>query len=365
MKTILCYGDSNTYGYNPRNGCRYPKNIRWTGVLQELLGDEFLVIEEGCNGRTTVFDDPVDPWKNGLSYLKPCLNTHKPVDMVILMLGSNDLKNMYHASIEMIAEGANRLIQEIQEYADSKQAFRPEILLVAPPVIGEEITSSIFAERFDETAITRSRAFAEYYEKVARKNGCIFFDASKVAESSKLDCLHLMPEAHKKLALGLFEVIKQQKWIPVKTKRLVIRPCNWKEMEQLKELESDIEMKQAYQDMMDCMKENKGQEYWGAAWLIALLDGTRVGDMCFKGAPDEQGEVEIGYGIDEWKQGNGYATEMVAAMIHWALTRPNVKMVTAQTQKNNRKSQRVLKKNGFVPYGYGEEGPRFLFRLEE
>ena len=86
MTTILCYGDSNTYGYNPVNGLRYPKDVRWTGVLQKLLGEQYAVIEEGCNGRTTVFEDIAEPWKAGLGYLKPCLNTHKPIDFVIMML---------------------------------------------------------------------------------------------------------------------------------------------------------------------------------------------------------------------------------------------------------------------------------------
>lgn len=95
MTTILCYGDSNTYGYNPVNGLRYPKDVRWTGVLQKLLGEQYAVIEEGCNGRTTVFEDIAEPWKAGLGYLKPCLNTHKPIDFVIMMLGSNDLKECF------------------------------------------------------------------------------------------------------------------------------------------------------------------------------------------------------------------------------------------------------------------------------
>ena len=98
MKTILCYGDSNTYGYNPSNGFRYPENVRWTGRLQSALGEGYKIIEEGCNGRTTIFDDPLEGWKNGLGYLRPCLNSHKPVDIVIMMLGSNDLKETFHAS---------------------------------------------------------------------------------------------------------------------------------------------------------------------------------------------------------------------------------------------------------------------------
>ena len=129
MKTILCYGDSNTYGFNPANGLRYPKSVRWTGRLQELLGNNYIIIEEGCNGRTTIFDDPIDGWKNGLSYLKPCLNTHKPIDIVILMLGSNDLKSTFHASAEEISKGAKRLIEEIYDFAGEKQTFYPEVIL--------------------------------------------------------------------------------------------------------------------------------------------------------------------------------------------------------------------------------------------
>ena len=79
MKTVLCYGDSNTYGYNPENGLRYSEDERWTGVLKSLLGPAYNVIEEGCNGRTTIYDDPLEGWKNGKDYLKPCLNSHKPL----------------------------------------------------------------------------------------------------------------------------------------------------------------------------------------------------------------------------------------------------------------------------------------------
>ena len=121
MTTILCYGDSNTYGYNPVNGLRYPKDVRWTGVLQKLLGEQYAVIEEGCNGRTTVFEDIAEPWKAGLGYLKPCLNTHKPIDFVIMMLGSNDLKRMFHATAKEIADGAEQLVSIIKEFTKEKR----------------------------------------------------------------------------------------------------------------------------------------------------------------------------------------------------------------------------------------------------
>ena len=145
MTTILCYGDSNTYGYNPVNGLRYPKDVRWTGVLQKLLGEQYAVIEEGCNGRTTVFEDIAEPWKAGLGYLKPCLNTHKPIDFVIMMLGSNDLKRMFHASAKEIADGAEQLVSIIKEFTKEKQGFMPKVILVSPPEIGADIATSEFA----------------------------------------------------------------------------------------------------------------------------------------------------------------------------------------------------------------------------
>ena len=130
MKTILCYGDSNTYGYNPANGMRYPKNVRWPGCLGILLGNEYEVIEEGCNGRTTVFDDPIEGWKNGLDYLRPCLNTHKPIDLVIMMLGSNDLKEVFGAEAKDSAAGAATLVDVIIKFTEEKQGFVPKILFI-------------------------------------------------------------------------------------------------------------------------------------------------------------------------------------------------------------------------------------------
>ena len=209
MTTILCYGDSNTYGYNPVNGLRYPKDIRWTGVLQKLLGEDYAVIEEGCNGRTTVFEDIAEPWKAGLGYLRPCLNTHKPIDFVIMMLGSNDLKRMFHASAKEIADGAEQLVSIIKEFTKEKQGFMPKVILVSPPEIGADIATSEFARSFDEDAIERSKELPVFYEKIAKKYDCIFFNAAKVIESSKVDSLHLMPEAHKKLAEELYKCIME------------------------------------------------------------------------------------------------------------------------------------------------------------
>lgn len=208
MKTVLCYGDSNTYGYNPLNGLRYPEDVRWTGILQTLLGNEYRVIEEGCNGRTTIFDDLIEGWKNGLAYLQPCLNSHKPIDIVIMMLGSNDLKKIFHASAKEIADGAGTLVNVIQTFTKEKQGFEPKIVLVSPPEIGEGICFSPFFGAFDETAIQRSREFPNYYQKVAEKYQCVFFDAAAHITSSEVDSLHLSAEAHSVLAEELSEVIR-------------------------------------------------------------------------------------------------------------------------------------------------------------
>ena len=207
-KTILCYGDSNTYGYVPETGLRYPKDVRWPGRLQSLLGAAYEVVEEGCNGRTTIYDDPVDGWKNGLPYLRPCLNTHKPVDLVIMMLGSNDLKTTFGLRAEQIAAGAGALVDVIKEFTAEKQGFVPKIILVSPPEIGEDIKTSPFYGRFDEAAIAESRRFPACYERIAKEKGCIFFDAAAHIYPSKTDSLHLTPEAHSVLAEELAALVK-------------------------------------------------------------------------------------------------------------------------------------------------------------
>ena len=208
MKTALCYGDSNTYGYSPIDGKRFPEGVRWTSRLSELLGNKYRVIEEGCNGRTTNLNDPEEPWKNGVPYLKPCLNTHKPVDVVILMLGSNDLKKIYAASAEQIAEGAEQLVRIIKEFTQSKQGFIPKIILVSPTEIGEGIDNSPFSRSFDMDSVDRSRKLPDLYKKVAEKTGCLFFNAADYIKPSEEDCLHWTAQGHKTMAEKMYELIE-------------------------------------------------------------------------------------------------------------------------------------------------------------
>ena len=210
MKTVLCYGDSNTYGFNPSNGLRYPKEIRWTGRLQKLLGENYLVVEEGCNGRTTVFEDPVEGWKRGIDYLRPCLNTHKPVDIVILMLGTNDLKEVFEATAEDVAQGIETLVDIIQGFSMEKQGFAPKVVLVSPPEIEEGVCMSAFSSSFGLRAAQESQKLAGYYREIAQKKGCLFLNAARHIRPSAEDYVHLGPEGHAMLAQVLFALIEKK-----------------------------------------------------------------------------------------------------------------------------------------------------------
>ena len=210
---ILCYGDSNTFGYDPRDGMRYPEEVRWPGVLRKLLPDDYIV-EEGCNGRTAAFTPEGEEWKDGRGYLKVCLNSHKPLDLIILMLGSNDLKRQFQAAPEDIAAGIREILRTSGEFLREKQGFAPRVLLIAPPVLGENIERSPASDGFDHDAIERSKKIAPLFQKEAEravKEGvleCDFMDASECIAVSEIDSLHLMPDAHRKLAQAIQEKIE-------------------------------------------------------------------------------------------------------------------------------------------------------------
>lgn len=205
---ILCYGDSNTYGYDPVSRQRHPKDKRWTGILKKMLGSEHEIMEQGCNGRTTIFPQPGEEWKSGLYALKVVLNTCKPIDLMIMMLGSNDLKEVYNVSAEEIAKGAEVLIQETREFMMKKTGTVPMIILASPIELGEGIMETHFNDEFNEESIQKSKELAFYYEQVAKRQNCLFFNAAEYASPSKEDCLHMMPDQHEKLAKAFYEVIK-------------------------------------------------------------------------------------------------------------------------------------------------------------
>ena len=182
MKTIVCYGDSNTFGTNPaftgeiNSSFRWGKEVRWTGKLQKLLGEEYNVIEEGLGGRTTAWEDQATAGRNGLAGIFPVLQTHEPIDLVIIMLGTNDLKEV--------------------------------LLVVSPILLGEDIDNSWLSGVFGPTARERCKKLAPEFEKIARKYGCLFLDAAKVAKASEKDSVHMEAEEHTKLANAIYEMIQ-------------------------------------------------------------------------------------------------------------------------------------------------------------
>ena len=147
--------------------------------------------------------------------------------------------------------------------------------------------------------------------------------------------------------------------ITIETKRLKIYPAAREQMEAFAAAETDAELRKAYTEMLEGCIKHPDQWEWYAMWMIELRDGTHIGDLCFKGLGTD-GSVEIGYGILEEYRGKGYAAEAVDAAVNWAMKQPAVARVEAETEPDNRASQRVLEKCGFLPSGtMGEEGPRF------
>ena len=201
MKSILCYGDSNTWGAATveRPDRRYAPEERWPGVLRTALGPDWLVIEEGLGGRTTVNDDPVEGIeKNGATYLLPCLASHKPLDVVVVMLGTNDLKARFNKTPWEIAAGVGRLVSIVKTTPEVGRGGRiPEILVVCPPPTRADLRD--YAEMF-AGAPSKSKEMAKHYRKMAETAGVLFLDAGAVIESSLVDGFHLDPDAH--LVLG-------------------------------------------------------------------------------------------------------------------------------------------------------------------
>lgn len=200
---VLCYGDSNTWGAIPGGEERYGRDSRWTGVLRNKLSEEYLVIEEGLNGRTTVWEDPIEGHKSGKDYLIPCLETHKPLDLVVIMLGTNDLKVRFSVSAYDVAEGAGRLVEIIRKSEVGPQNGAPEILLVAPPPIAR---LSEYEQTFTG-AREKSKGFSEQFKRVSEENDTYFLDAGKHASSSEKDGIHLDQKEHEKLGRAVGEKI--------------------------------------------------------------------------------------------------------------------------------------------------------------
>ena len=205
-RTLLCFGDSNTWGFEPVTGARYPRSVRWPGVCASALDDGWHVVEAGLNGRTTVFEDPLGDLA-GVRHLGPVLASAAPVDVVVIALGTNDLKARFSASAAEVADGAGALVERVLASDAGPAGSAPAVLLVVPPPVGD--VHAVHGDDPDEreaTALTwrdareRSLAFARHYRRVARELGVAHLDAGTVVTSSALDAIHWTAEGH--AALG-------------------------------------------------------------------------------------------------------------------------------------------------------------------
>ena len=204
MYQILCFGDSNTFGLIPGTGNRYDWNIRWTGILDKNLREKgYRIIEEGLCGRTTVFDDSFREGRKGADILPTLLESHNPIDIVILMLGTNDCKTIYNATAETIGKGIQRLLQQIKQ--KSPQA---KIILVSPIYLGQGVGEKGFDSEFDDSSVETSENLHKVYNRIADENEIYYLKASGYANPSPQDREHLDENGHRKLAEGLLDLLE-------------------------------------------------------------------------------------------------------------------------------------------------------------
>lgn len=196
---ILCFGDSNTWGYIPgSNHERFSDGERFPKLLQNRLGDEFEIIEEGLNSRTLISEDtrPNKEGRNGSAYLIPCLDSHDPIDLVILMLGTNELKEEFQYSAREVGDILEK--QYVKTVLNRKSQFQnkyPKLLIVCPPIINE---FTEYASKRYKNCGEKSKELKSIYFALAKKNNCYFIDASNLVVGS--DGVHMTRESHDKLA---------------------------------------------------------------------------------------------------------------------------------------------------------------------
>lgn len=201
---ILCYGDSNTWGYiSGSNHLRYGENQRWTRLLSQKLGEQFEIIEEGLNSRTLISNDlrPGKEGKNGYEYLIPCLDTHDPIDLVIIMLGTNELKKSFNKTIEEIGDIFEKyfvktILNRKSQFADKY----PKVLVIAPPIAKDNGSGKY------EGAYEKSLRFNEIYKEIADRNECYFVDNTSLEPG--VDGVHLTEKSHELLAEKIYNVVK-------------------------------------------------------------------------------------------------------------------------------------------------------------
>jgi lysophospholipase L1-like esterase len=210
MKYLLCFGDSNTHGTVPMQSrdevLRFDYKQRWPGIVQEQLGPNWWVIEEGLPGRTTSFDDPEEGKdRNALRYWQACLQSHRPVDVIVIMLGTNDLKAKFNADPDVISVGVNTLIDIVWQNTPPGLEHPHIIVVTHTPIV--EI--GLFCEMFAGGEI-KSRQLANSYSAIAKKSRVRVINAEDYCNVSSIDGIHLDAVAHKSLGLAIAKIIQKE-----------------------------------------------------------------------------------------------------------------------------------------------------------
>ena len=204
MKKILCFGDSNTYGFVPQSGLRYDINTRWTGILQTLCNNEFEITEAGCNNRTAFIDNPAGINQTGYKILPEYLKTNF-FDIVILAIGINDLQRFFNPTLNEFEQGMEKLIQITKNLSP-----KSKIILICPSKLNlAGINNGIFSYQFDKISVEKSGKLSPIYKSLAEKYKCHFIDLNNIVDVSPLDGLHFSAESHKKIAENLYKNLKQ------------------------------------------------------------------------------------------------------------------------------------------------------------
>lgn len=204
MKKVLCFGDSNTYGFVPEKCTRYDKNTRWTGVLQALCGSDFSIIEGGCNNRTAFVDNPAGVEQTGYKIL-PEYFKKDYFDIVVLAIGINDLQLFFKPTLEEFEQGIEKLIKITKDLSPNAK-----IILVCPSKLDlAGIKSGVFSFQFDEISVEKSYHLPQIYKKLAEKYACELVDLNEIVKVSPLDGLHFSAESHKTIAENLYKNLKQ------------------------------------------------------------------------------------------------------------------------------------------------------------
>jgi lysophospholipase L1-like esterase len=208
MKTVLCYGDSLTWGYIPDGSGRHALKDRWPQVLQAELGTDVHVVADGLNGRTTAYDDHLSGFeRNGAKTLTTVLGTHFPLDLVIIMLGINDMKNFVCGNAQGTKRGIQRLIEIVRTAPYQQDVKAPKILIMSPPAL--TAIDELEFQRTFEQGIEQSRLLAGFYEDAAELANCAFFDAGSVARTSPLDGVHLDADNTRAIGKAIVPIVRR------------------------------------------------------------------------------------------------------------------------------------------------------------